>query len=124
MPDRNAVTIEGRLTRDPDLFAREGRTPVSLLRIACNGRRQNRETGVWEDNPRFFDVRVYGSQAEEVAFTFGKGEKVLVEEGYLDWYEKGKGAERREFVSIVARSTSDGITRVVKSEEQSPPSAK
>jgi single stranded DNA-binding protein len=123
MPDRNVVTIEGRLTRDPDLFAGEGRVPVSLLRIACNRRRQNRDTGVWEEHPRFFDVRVYGSGAEEVAFTFGKGEKVLVEEGHLDWYEKGAGAERREFVSIVARSTPDGITRVGKREEQSPPSA-
>jgi single-strand DNA-binding protein len=118
MPDRNAVTIEGRLTRDPVLIEHEGRVPVCLGRIACNRRRQNRQTGIWEDHPRFFDVRVYGSRAEEVAITFGKGEKVLVE-GYLDWYEKGEGAERREFVSVVAGSTPDGITRVVKADKQS-----
>jgi single-stranded DNA-binding protein len=109
MADKNVVIVEGRLTMDPVYIEKEGRVPLCLLRIACNRLRQNRDTGVWEDHPRFFSVTVRSSRANEVAITFGKGEKVLVK-GYLDWYEKGEGAEHREFVTIV--------TRVPKSEEQ------
>jgi hypothetical protein len=67
--------------------------------------------------PQVFDVKVYGAKVAEVS-RYVKGEKVLVNDGYLDWYEKGEGAERREFVSIIAAGTPDGIARVPKSEEQ------
>jgi hypothetical protein len=60
---------------------------------------------------------VYGPGAEQ-ASTFVKGQKLLVN-GYLNSYTKGEGAERREYVTIVAANTQDGITRVVKAEEQS-----
>jgi single-stranded DNA-binding protein len=118
MTDKNVVTVGGNLTKAPVLIEKEGRTPVSLLRLACNRSRLNPTTKAWESHPRFFDVKVYGAKATEVS-TYAKGEKVLINEGYLDWYEKGKGAERREYVTIVAANTPDGITRVVKAEEQS-----
>ena len=117
MTDKNVVTVEGNLTKAPVLIEKDGRTPVSLLRLACNRSRLNPTTKAWESHPRFFDVKVYGAKATEVS-RYAKGEKVLINEGYLDWYEKGKGAERREFVSIVAANTPDGITRVPKPEEQ------
>jgi single stranded DNA-binding protein len=117
MADQNVVTVEGNLTRDAVLIEKEGRVPVSLLRIACNRRRKNRSTGAWEDHPRFFNVKVYGSGAKE-ASTFVKGQKVLVK-GYLDSYTKGEGAERHDVVSIVAGNTPDGITLVPKTSKQS-----
>jgi single stranded DNA-binding protein len=117
MADANKVTVEGNLTRDPVLIEKEGRVPVSLLRVACNRRRKNRQTEVWEDHPRFFNVKVYGPGAKEAA-TFVKGQKVLVK-GYLDSYTKGEGDERHDVVSIVAGSTPDGITRVQKASGQS-----
>jgi single-stranded DNA-binding protein len=118
MADQNVVTVEGNLTKAPVLIEKEGRKPVSLLRIACNRSRLNPTTEAWENHPRFFDVKVYGPKAIEVS-SYAKGEKVRINEGYLDWYEKGKGAERREYVSIVAAGTSDGITRVPKAAAQS-----
>ena len=117
MADKNVVTVEGNLTKAPVLIEKEGRTPVSLLRIACNRSRRNPTTGDWESHPRFFDVKVYGAKATEVS-TYAKGQKVRINEGYLDWYEKGQGAERREYVSIVAANTPDGITRVEKTDVQ------
>jgi single-strand DNA-binding protein len=111
MADKNEVTIEGNLTKDPMYFENEGRVPVCLLRIACNRRRKNRDTGDWMDHPRFFDVKVFGSEADEATGAFTKGEKVLVN-GYLDWYEKGEGTERREIVSIVAGNGPDAIVSV------------
>jgi single stranded DNA-binding protein len=118
MADKNVVTVEGNLTRDAVLIEKEGRVPVCLLRVACNRRRKNRQTGVWEDHPRFFDVRVYGPGAKD-ASTFVKGQKVLVNEGYLDSYTKGEGDGRHDVVSIVAGNGPDAITRVQKAGEQS-----
>src|ERR1700730_13121014 len=112
MADKNEVTVEGNLTKNPTYIENEGRAPVCLVRLACNRRRKHRDTGAWEDHSRFFNIKAYGSRAME-ASAFVKGEKVLVK-GYLDWYEKGNGAERREFVTIVAGNTPDGITRVPK----------
>jgi single-strand DNA-binding protein len=121
MADANKVTVEGNLTRDPVLIEKEGRVPVCLGRIACNRRRKNRQTEVWEDHPRFFDVKVYGPAATEAA-TFVKGQKVLVN-GYLDSYTKGDGDGRHDVVTIVAGNGPDGITRVQKAGEQSEASA-
>ncbi len=121
MADKNVLTVEGNLTRDAVLIEKDGRVPVSLLRIACNRRRKNRSTGAWEDHPRFFNVKVYGTGAKE-ASTFFKGQKVLVK-GYLDSYTKGAGTERHDVVSIVAGNAPDGITLVQKAGEQSEASA-
>jgi single stranded DNA-binding protein len=118
MADKNVVTVEGNLTRDAVYIEKEGRTPVSLLRIACNRSRKNRRTGDWENHPRFFDVKVYGPAATEAA-TFAKGQKVLVNEGYLDSYTKGEGDGRHDVVSIVAGNGPDAITRVQKAGGQS-----
>jgi single stranded DNA-binding protein len=117
MADKNVVTVEGNLTRDAVYIEKEGRTPVSLLRIACNRSRKNRRTGDWENHPRFFDVKVYGPATE--AATFVKGQKVLVNEGYLDSYTKGEGDGRHDVVSIVAGNGPDAITLVQKAGEQS-----
>jgi single stranded DNA-binding protein len=121
MADKNVVTVEGNLTRDAVLIEKEGRTPVSLLRVACNRSRKNRRTGDWENHPRFFDVKVYGPGAKE-ASTFVKSQKVLVN-GYLDSYTKGEGDGRHDVVSIVAGNGPDGITLVQKAGEQSEASA-
>ncbi len=118
MADKNTVTVEGNLTRDAVYIEKQGRTPVSLLRIACNRRRQDPTTKVWKNHPRFFDVKVYGSRATEVA-AFVKGQKVRVNEGYLDSYTKGEGDGRHDVVSIVAGNAPDGITLVQKASGQS-----
>jgi single-stranded DNA-binding protein len=117
MADKNVATVEGNLTRDPVLIEKEGRVPVCLLGIACNRRRKNRATEVWEDHPRYFSVKVYGSRAKEAA-AFVKGQKVLVN-GYLDSYAKGEGDGRHDVVSIVAGNGPDGITLVQKASGQS-----
>ena len=66
----NRVIITGNLTRDPELKAlSESGTNVCSLRIACNGRRKNNQTGQWEDQPNYFDVSVWGQQAETAIAT-------------------------------------------------------
>jgi single-stranded DNA-binding protein len=52
MADKNVVTVEGNLTKAPVLIEQDGRTPVCLLRLACNRSRRNPATGDWESHPR------------------------------------------------------------------------
>ena len=56
--------MTGNLTRDPELRSTPGGSAVCKLRIACNTRRKNGQTGEWEEKPNFFDVTVWGAQGE------------------------------------------------------------
>ena len=100
----NRVIITGNLTRDPELRSTGGGTPVCSLRVACNGRRQNRDTQQWEDVPNYFDVTVWGAQGENCAKYLAKGRPVAVD-GRLQWREfNDREGNKRQAVDIVAES--------------------
>jgi len=98
----NHVVLTGNLTRDPELHALPSGTSVCKMRIASNSRRKDSATGEWVDKPNFFDVAVFGAQAETVArFTF-KGRPIALE-GRLDWHEwETKDGRKAQDVSIIA----------------------
>lgn len=60
----NRVNITGNLTRDPELRATKGGTPMLAIGVAVNDRRKNPQTGEWEDYPNFIDCVVFGNRAE------------------------------------------------------------
>ena len=60
----NRVVLTGNLTADPELRPTPSGTPVARLRLAVNTRRRNGSTGTWEEKPNYFDVTVWGAQAE------------------------------------------------------------
>jgi single-strand DNA-binding protein len=101
----NRVIITGNLTRDPELRTfPEGGTSVCSLRIACNGRRKNGQTGQWEDQPNYFDVTVWGAQGENCMKYLSKGRGVAID-GRLRWREwTGKDEQKRQAVDIIAES--------------------
>ena len=92
--DINRVTLVGRLTRDPELRHLPSGTPVLQLGIAVNGRQRD-DAGNWVDKPNFFDVKVFGNQAEVLAQHLSKGRRVGVD-GRLDWssWEAQDGSKR------------------------------
>lgn len=99
----NRVIITGNLTRDPELRA-AGQTSVCALRVACNGRRKNNQTGQWEDQPNYFDVTVWGAQGENCAKFLSKGRPVAID-GRLQWREwVDKDQNKRQSVDIIAES--------------------
>jgi single-strand DNA-binding protein len=102
----NRVIITGNLTRDPETRALpSGNGSVTTLRVACNGRRLNRQTDQWEDVPNYFDVTVWGAQGENCSRYLAKGRGVAVD-GRLqwrEWQEKDTG-NKRQAVDIVAES--------------------
>ena len=92
----------GNLTRDPEMRSTGSGMSVCSLRIAVNGRRKNSD-GDWVDKANYFDVTVFGNQAEAVARFLSKGKPVAID-GRLDWQEwedKESGA-KRQAVKIIA----------------------
>jgi single-strand DNA-binding protein len=99
--DINRVTLVGRLTRDPELRHLPSGQPVLQLGIAVNGRQRD-EMGNWIDKPNFFDVKVFGNQAETLAQHLAKGRRVGVD-GRLDWSSwEGQDGTKRSKVEVVA----------------------
>jgi single-strand DNA-binding protein len=100
----NRVTITGNLTRDPELRSTNGGTSVCSLRVACNGRRLNRQTEQWEDVPNYFDVSVWGQQGENCNRYLSKGRPVAID-GRLQWREwQDQQGNKRQSVDIVAET--------------------
>ncbi len=100
--DLNRVTIIGRLTRDPELRHAPGGDPVASMRIASNSRTRDQD-GNWGDKPNFFDVTVFGRQAETVVQYMAKGRRIGVD-GRLSWREwQAQDGTNRQAVEIVAR---------------------
>ena len=101
--DINHVTIVGRLTRDPELRHLPSGSPVLQMGVAVNGRQKD-AAGNWTDKPNFFDVKVFGNQAEMLAQHLSKGRRVGID-GRLDWssWEAQDGSKRSK-VEVVAQS--------------------
>jgi len=99
----NRVVLVGNLTRDPELRHTGGGTAVCSLRIAVNSRRRD-ESGQWVDKPNYFDVSVFGNQAESTAQYLSKGRPVAID-GRLDWREwDAQDGSKRQAVQIIAES--------------------
>lgn len=95
----NRVTVTGNLTRDPELRTLGNGDPVCSMRVAVSSRRRNGEQ--WEDYANFFNVTVFGRQAQTCVDYLGKGREVTVD-GRLSWREYEKDGVRREVVEVIA----------------------
>ncbi len=72
------VIVVGNLGRDPEKrYTQDGR-PVTRFSVAATTRRKGRE-GEWEDHTEWFNVTVFGRQAETLAERLMKGTRVYIE---------------------------------------------
>ena len=101
----NVVVITGNLTKDPELRSTGGGTSVCEMRVAVNSRRKDGQSGQWVDKPNYFDVVVFGAQADNCATYLQRGRPVAVE-GRLDWreWEAKDGSGKRQAVQIIANT--------------------
>lgn len=98
--DLNRVTLVGRLTKDPELRHTGSGTAVLGIRLAVSTRTKQGES--WEDKSNYFDVTVWGRQAEVCAEHLAKGRRIGVD-GRLDWREwKAQDGTNRQAVQVVA----------------------
>lgn len=73
------VTMEGRLTRNPELKFTQGGAAVASFGVAMNDRKKNPQTNEWEDGePTFLDCSVWREMAEHVTDSLHKGDLVLI----------------------------------------------
>jgi len=72
------VIVVGNLGRDPEKRYTQDGKPVTRFSVAATTRRKGRE-GEWEDHTEWFNVTVFGRQAETLAERVTKGTKVYIE---------------------------------------------
>ena len=106
--DLNHVVLVGRLTRDVGSDERsfgyvangQARANVS---IAVNRSRKDAASGNWVEEANFFEVTIWGKQAENLKPYLTKGKQIAVD-GYLKqdrWQKDGQNFSR---VTIVANN--------------------
>ena len=96
----NNVSVTGNLTREPELRATQGGTPVLSFGIAVNDRRKN-AAGQWEDVPNFFECVTFGNRATALSDILSKGMKVAIA-GKLHYSSWEKDGQKHSKVDIIA----------------------
>ena len=77
MASDNHTIIVGNLVEDPEVRFTQSGVPVANLRVAVTQRVQ--QDGQWRDgDTSFFKVNVWRGQAENLADSLGKGDRVMV----------------------------------------------
>jgi single-strand DNA-binding protein len=95
------ITIEGRLTQDPELRFSQGGMPIATLNIAANSRKKVGEEWV-DDKVLFLRVTCFRTLAENVVESLSKSDLVIAR-GRLqtDQWETPEG-EKRSMTTMVA----------------------
>jgi single-strand DNA-binding protein len=99
MADLNRVVLIGRLTRDAEL--RQNGTAVSNFSIAVN--RKRKQGDEWVDEANFFDICLFGKQAESLQKYLAKGKQIAIE-GELKQDRWEKDGQNRSKVVVIANS--------------------
>ncbi|MDR1627103.1 MAG: single-stranded DNA-binding protein [Spirochaetia bacterium] len=101
MADINHVVLVGRLTRDANLKFSSSGLAICEFSIAIN--RRVRQGEGWTDEAHFFDITLFGKQAEAIAKYMAKGNQIAVEgELRLDRWEQD--GQKRSKIKIVANN--------------------
>ncbi|MBF6329788.1 single-stranded DNA-binding protein [Nocardia transvalensis] len=79
MSDKIQVTVAGNLTADPELVATPNGNYVTKFTVASTPRTYNQQSGQWQDGQTsFVNCQVWRDQAENVAESLHKGDRVVV----------------------------------------------
>jgi single-strand DNA-binding protein len=97
--DINNVVMAGRLTRDAELKYTANGQAISKFSIAVNRRRKSGDD--WTDEANFFDIALWGRQAEALNQYLMKGKQIGVQ-GELRQERWEKDGVNRSRVEIVA----------------------
>jgi single-strand DNA-binding protein len=101
MANLNKVMLIGRLTRDPETRTFPNGGKVANFGFAVNNRKKNQQTGEWEEEPVFVDVKAFNREqgrklADLVEQYLRKGHQAYIE-GHLQldrWTSKQDGKEQ------------------------------
>lgn len=98
-----AVTLRGRLTRDPELrFSAAGKA-VAKFAVVTSRRVKDQDSGEWSDkDTTFWDCVAFGDLANNVAESLEKGTAVIVTGNASSEEWEGKDGEKRRSMKVVA----------------------
>jgi single-strand DNA-binding protein len=100
MASLNRVVLIGNLTKDPELRSTPSGQSVTTLRLAVNERRKIGEE--WQEVAHFFDVTVWGKQAENCNLYLKKGRPVAVDGRLSSRQWETPEGQKRTAVEVVA----------------------
>ncbi len=98
----NTITIIGNITRDPELRFTPNGQPVATFGMAVNRRWQNRQNQEWEEATSFFDIVCWGSLADNVSESLGRGARVIVNGRLEQRSWDTQDGEKRSKIEVVA----------------------
>ena len=103
MASINRVTLVGNLTRDPELRTTPNGKSVCTLGLAVNERYRN-DAGDWVEKPNFFDIVVWGAQAENCSQYLAKGRQIAVDGrlSYRSW--EAQDGSKHSKVEVIANT--------------------
>ena len=96
----NKVIIIGRLTKDVELLETQGGTPLARLSIAVNRSYKNSDG---EREADFFNVTVWGNQAENCRKYLEKGRQVAIQGELRNDTYTDKNGDKRTSTTINAQ---------------------
>jgi single-strand DNA-binding protein len=101
MTDINSVILVGRLTRDMEMKYLPG-TNTALGNISLAVNRSAKKDDEWKDEVSYFDITVWGKQAEGLQKYLIKGKQIGVEGELIQerWEKEGQQHSR---VKVTAR---------------------
>jgi single-strand DNA-binding protein len=99
MRNINRVMLTGNLTRDPELRTASGGMAICKLGLAVNESYKSGDE--WKERANFFDITVFGRQAESCAQYLRKGRAIAVD-GRLRFEQWEKDGQKRSRVVVVA----------------------
>ncbi|MGH7173595.1 MAG: single-stranded DNA-binding protein [Gemmataceae bacterium] len=108
MANLNKVMLIGRLTRDPEVRTFSNGGKVANIGFAVNNRKKNQQTGQWEDDPVFLELKAFNREtgrklADIIEQYLRKGMQVYFE-GRLtveEWEDKNGGGKRKAVKILV-----------------------
>lgn len=110
------ITVQGNIGKDPEIKF-SGDLGITKFSLAETPRTKNKVTGQWEDGETvWFNVVVFGSQAETVVDNYAKGDTVLIIGKFRQSSYTDKNGEAKTSLEINAES----IAKVARSNKSKP----
>lgn len=103
MADLNEVIVIGRVTKDEELKYTTGGMAIGNISIAVN--RRVKKGQEWADEANYFDVVIFGKQAENLSKFLTKGQQIAIV-GFLkqERWEDVQTGEKRSKIKIVTNN--------------------
>src|SRR5438132_869845 len=98
LPELNLVLLNGRLTRDPEVFFTPGGAAKCSFSIAVNRRVKDQKTSEWKDEVLYMPIVVWREQAERCKEKLKKGSPVHVEGRLRERAFEDKSGQKRSVI--------------------------